>query len=86
MEYQDCKSNTMRKPDRIVIFSVITCLIACTGEIVTIFLAEGCYPGYNPLKNTMSSLGASNSPVSDQISLWWIIMGFLFIFYAIGFK
>jgi len=34
----------------------------------------------------MSSLGASNSSISNQISLWWIIMGVLLIFFAIGFK
>jgi hypothetical protein len=44
------------------------------------------YPGYSQLKSTMSSLGASISPVSDTMSAWWIIVGVLFIFFGVGVK
>jgi hypothetical protein len=34
----------------------------------------------------MSSLGSSESPVSDIISAWWIILGILMIIFAFGFR
>ena len=34
----------------------------------------------------ISALGASASPISNQISLWWIVMGLLLILFATGFK
>lgn len=74
------------KISRFIIIASLACLIACTGEITTIFLSAKYYPGFDPLKRTMSSLGASNSSISNQISLWWIIMGLLLMFFAIGFK
>lgn len=74
------------KTSRFINIASLACLVACTGEIMTIFLYDKYYPGFNPLKKTISSLGASNSTISDQISIWWIIMGMLLIFFAIGFK
>jgi hypothetical protein len=44
------------------------------------------YPGFSHLTNTWSYLGAIASPVSGIISLWWIIMAFLFLWFAIGFR
>ena len=32
----------------------------------------------------MSSLGTSISPVSNLISIWWIFIGLLFIFFGVG--
>jgi hypothetical protein len=64
----------------------VACLLAVTGEFITVFLSGTLYPGYNPLKDTMSSLGASVSPISDQISLWWMIMGILLVVFGAGFK
>ena len=64
----------------------MACIIACIGEFVTLSVFGAYYPGYSHLKDTMSSLGASNSPVSDEISIWWVIMGLLLIFFGTGFK
>jgi hypothetical protein len=66
--------------------SAVACIIACIGEFVTIFVFGSLYPGYNQMKDTMSALGASISPVSEEISTWWIMMGFLLIFFGTGFK
>jgi hypothetical protein len=65
--------------------SALACIIACIGEFASIFILGNYYPGYNQLKDTMSSLGASVSPVSDLISAWWIIMGFLMLIFGTGF-
>lgn len=69
-----------------IILSAYVCIFVCIGEFVFMFLLGCFYPGYNQLKDTMSSLGASVSPVSNEISAWWILMGILFIFFATGLK
>jgi hypothetical protein len=80
------KLNMMKQSTTYITVSAIICIIACTGEFVTLFVCGAYYPGYSQLRDTMSSLGSSISPVSDEISIWWIIMGFLFIFFGTGFK
>ncbi len=50
------------------------------------FVCGAFYPGYNQLKDTMSSLGASVSPVSGVISAWWVIMGVLLVFFGTGLR
>jgi hypothetical protein len=76
----------MLRSTNFIIFSAIACIIACFGEFVFMFILGSYFPGYNQLKDTMSSLGASISPVSNQISLWWVIMGVLLIFFGIGIR
>ena len=76
----------MKKFPNYIIISSVACIIVCIGEFITIFVFGAFYPGYSQLKNTTSSLGASISPVSDEISIWWVIMGILLIFFGIGFK
>jgi len=58
----------------------------CIGEFVVMFVFGAYYPGYDHLKDTVSSLGASISPVSSIISTWWVIVGALLVFFASGFK
>ena len=69
-----------------IMTSSIACFIVCSGEFIVLFVFGAFYPGYNHLKDTMSLLGSSWSPVSDETSLWWIIAGVLLIFFASGFK
>lgn len=71
--------------NRIVKLSCLACIIACIGDFAVMFFLGTLYPGYSQLKNTMSSLGASVSPVSDLMSAWWIIVGLLFAFFGFGF-
>lgn len=63
----------------------IACFIACIGDFWVTFILAGYKPGYSHLRHTMSMLGVTNSPVAALISTWWIILGFLIIFFAIGF-
>ncbi|HQH22917.1 MAG TPA: DUF998 domain-containing protein [Bacteroidales bacterium] len=71
---------------KLVLAGVIACFTACAGDVLTLFILAGKYPGYNQLFNTISSLGASESPVSSIISLWWVILGVLIISFAFGFR
>jgi hypothetical protein len=76
----------MIKSKIIVIVSSIACLAACTGDFLTLFLFGPRFPGYSQLHDTMSKLGSSASPVSDLISNWWIMLGILFVVFAVGFR
>src|SRR5512133_1469358 len=76
----------MGNSKRYIIISALACIIACAGEFVVMFVFGTYYPGYSHLKDTVSSLGASISPVSAIISMWWVIMGTLLVFFASGFK
>ena len=64
--------------------SALICLLTCAGEFISLCILGKYYPGYSQLKNTMSQLGVSVSPVSSEISLWWIISGLLFTIFGIG--
>jgi hypothetical protein len=75
----------MKNLEKYIVITSAACIIASIGEFVTIFALGAHFPGYSQLGNTMSSLGASDSPVSNLISTWWVIMGFLFIFFGTGF-
>lgn len=76
----------MKKNETFIYVSAIVCIAVCIGEFGALFVLGSFYPGFNHLKDTMSSLGASNSPVSNEISTWWVIMGLLFIFFATGLR
>lgn len=76
----------MKKSSQYIVASAVACILVCIGEFVTLFVFGAFYPGYNHLKDTMSLLGASVSPVSDEISLWWVIAGLLLIFFGTGFR
>jgi len=76
----------MKKYPDFIIISSVACMIACIGEFVTIFAFGVHYPGYSHLKDTMSLLGTSVSFVSNEISIWWVIMGVLFILFGMGLK
>jgi hypothetical protein len=76
----------MKNSSKYIIVSAATCIIACAADSVSIFVFGTFFPGYNHLKDTISSLGSSISPVSDEISLLWVLLGLLFIFFATGIK
>lgn len=64
----------------------ISCIVVCITDVVLLFVLGNYYPRYSQLKNTMSSLGATVSPVSEIISVWWIFIGIVFIFFGIVFR
>lgn len=64
----------------------VVCIITCIADLVSLYVLGKMYPGYNQFKGTISSLGASDSPVSAIISSWWIIIGVIFILFAGAFR
>lgn len=75
----------MRKPHDYTVFSALAGILASLTDLVSMVMFGVCSLDYNSLKDTVSSLGASVSPVSAQISTIWIIVGVLLIFFGIGF-
>lgn len=76
----------MKKNSNLVFIAAGACLIASIGEMITTFAMGPFYPGYSQLRETMSAMGASVSPISAPISAWWIVMGFLIILFGLGFR
>ena len=68
----------------IIIAGSIACFTGCIGDFWVTYVLGEYDPGYSQLNNTMSALGISSSPVSDIISTWWILLGFLMILFAFG--
>jgi len=75
----------MKKSASYIIISAVACIVACSGGFAAIYILGANYPGYNQMKSTISALGASVSPVSDEISVCWIIVGALIVFFGTGF-
>jgi hypothetical protein len=72
---------------KVIIFTgSAACFTGCTGDFLSLFILGKEYPNYNQLSDTMSSLGSSASPVSNIISVLWIIIGILMIIFAFGFR
>jgi hypothetical protein len=69
-----------------VLLICVLCYVTCFGDLLILYFLGRRYPGYNQFDDTISSLGASVSPVSNLISAWWIIIGIVFIVFAIGFR
>lgn len=76
----------MNKRNTLIAISVIACYVACVGDFLILFVFGSKYPGYSQLYSTMSSLGATASPVSFVVSAWWIMLGMLFFVFALGFR
>lgn len=66
--------------------TAIICIVVCVLDFAVLFLLGSYYPGYSQLKNTMSSLAATISPVSKILSTWWIFIGIVFIFFGLMFR
>ena len=71
---------------RVILIASLTGILACIGDIMAMFISASLFPGYNQLRQTMSMLGSSASPVGRAVSIWWIILGLLFSLFAIGFR
>ncbi len=72
--------------DLLVLAASGACLLACVGDAVVPFALGRLYPGYSQLKQVVSELGASQSPVAGWMNLWWILFGALMVIFAVGFQ
>jgi hypothetical protein len=75
----------MKRSASYIIISAVAGIVACLGGFSAIYILGAHYPDYSQMKSTISALGASVSPVSDEISACWIIAGALIIFFGTGF-
>lgn len=66
--------------------SAILCITACVTDLVLIYIFGNQIPGYNQLTSTLSSLGVSISPVADEVTVWSVVLGIIFVFFAFGFR
>ncbi|MFA5971096.1 MAG: DUF998 domain-containing protein [Lentimicrobiaceae bacterium] len=66
--------------------SAILCIAACFTDLVLIYIFGNQIPGFNHLTSTLSSLGISTSPVANEVTLWSVILGIIFIFFAFEFR
>jgi hypothetical protein len=65
--------------------ALVTCIIACLGDMILVNIFSRYYPEFNPVKQPTSALGALGSPVAHVVSAWWILAGFIFLFFAIAY-
>ncbi len=63
---------------------VISCLLACAGDVVVPEILAGSYPGYNPVMQSESILGAAGSPVAGWFTVWSLCLALLFFVFAWG--
>lgn len=70
----------------VLLASAILCIATCAADLVLILIFGNQIPGYNQLTQTLSSLGESSSPVACEVTIWSVILGLIFIFFAFGFR
>ncbi len=70
----------------LLFLSAFICIAGCIVDVVLVYVFGNQIPGYNQLTHTMSSLGESASPVSGAVTMWSIMLGFIFIFFGMGFR
>ncbi len=63
---------------------VLACLLACVGDLVVPEVLAASYPGYDPLVQSESMLGAAGSPVAGWFTAWSICLAVLFFVFAWG--
>lgn len=71
--------------NRLVILTSLICITACIGDILVTAILSTYYPDYSQLRDTLSKMGSDISPVSRQMSLWWVILGSMFVVFGICF-
>jgi hypothetical protein len=68
-----------------VYVSLIACLVACLGDLAALVVFAHLYHGYNASLQTISALGAWESPISRLVSWWWIFIGSVFLLFAFAY-
>lgn len=72
--------------NRLAFITSLICIVACFSDILVTIILGAHYPGYSQFRDTLSQMGADISPVSRQMSLWWIILGSMFVISGICFR
>jgi len=66
--------------------AALLCICGCVADLVLLYVFGKQIPGYNQFTSSISKLGVSSSPVSGAVTAWLIILGFIFILFAFGFR
>jgi hypothetical protein len=66
--------------------SALLCVAACIADLILIYIFGKQIPDFNQLKSTLSSLGVSSSPVANVVTVWSVMLGIIFVLFAIGFR
>jgi hypothetical protein len=74
------------KTDKFIKMAAIAGIAGCVGDIAMTLIMGMYYPGYIQITDTMSKLGATNSPVGKIMSAWWLLLCVLFVVFSVGFK
>jgi hypothetical membrane protein len=64
-------------------FLIVLVIATCVDLLVPVVLGK-YYPGYDPLRDTISALGAPNSPVQKYECATLIVIGSLILVFAFG--
>ena len=63
---------------------LVVLLLASLSDLFIPFFVGKHYPGYSHVKHTISTLGTCNSPVQKIQSTTLIVVGILFVIFALG--
>ena len=70
---------------RFIKVAAVSGILACIIDFVITYILATYYPGYSHLTDTMSKLGATNSPVGKLISGWWLVLCIMLLVFTLGF-
>jgi hypothetical protein len=78
--------NSLKRRNNFIGFSALAGILAIICDLSSQFILGIYYPGYDQMKETVSKLGSSNSPISVQISTLWVAVGLLLMVFGVGIK
>lgn len=67
-------------------FASCACIVVCIADFFIMYALGLNFPGYSQIRDSISRLGASVSPVSLYMSAWWVFIGVIFILFGLALK
>ncbi len=66
--------------------AAILCTAGCGTDLVLLYVFGRQIPGYCQLTSSISKLGVSSSPVAGTVMVWSVILGFIFVLFALAYR
>ncbi len=63
----------------------VSCFVACIADYFSVPVFASFYPSYDPVSQPSSVLGAAGSPIARFVSVSWIVIGLVFVLFALGY-